>query len=154
MIIPNTKESRPPASASLGRRYRAYVSDGPFLAPIQMAGVLVTSFLLDLDVWAPIFVLFATWIAYLGLFWAFWDGQTPGMRSVGIRVVRQDGSALGVRSALVRAASLTIGLLGGVVPLSILLSEDGRGIHDHIAGTRVVEVLGPMARVEAQRVDR
>jgi len=75
-------------------------------------------------------------------------GHTLGMRAVGLRVVRSDGSTgLGVRRALVRTLLLflTIWLLGWAHPLLVvasslwMLSNSRRQmLHDQIAGAVVV----------------
>ncbi len=71
----------------------------------------------------------------------FWGlrGATPGKRWAGLSVTAEDGSALGWGRALARgvgyalsAASLGIGFL--------MILAGGLGLHDRIAGTRVVSV--------------
>jgi len=60
-------------------------------------------------------------------------GQTPGMRLLGIRVVRLDtGRPLGVWRALVRIA-----LLVALIP-ALITNRDGRGLHDLATGAVVV----------------
>jgi uncharacterized RDD family membrane protein YckC len=83
-------------------------------------------------------------------------GQSIGKRMVGIRVVRQDGSAPGIVYAWVlrELVIFGIGFMAGVIPfLGIILrpafhlvdwcmifSDDQRCLHDRIAGTKVVKV--------------
>jgi uncharacterized RDD family membrane protein YckC len=64
-------------------------------------------------------------------------GQTVGKRLVNLVVVKQDGSQMNKRSALIRhlVDPLDIGLLIGI--LSISLSSDRRRLGDFAAGTRV-----------------
>jgi uncharacterized RDD family membrane protein YckC len=67
-------------------------------------------------------------------------GQTPGKMLLGIAVVRRDGRAAGHGLAVLRwigywAAALPFGL--GFV--SALFTAEGRGLHDWISGTRVVQ---------------
>jgi uncharacterized RDD family membrane protein YckC len=91
--------------------------------PIVMSlGLLTLSFLLA--------------AAYHVVFWAL-RGATPGKRWLGLVVTAEDGSRLGWGRALARgvgyalsAASLGIGFL--------MILSGGLGLHDRIAGTRVV----------------
>jgi uncharacterized RDD family membrane protein YckC len=83
-------------------------------------------------------VLFVVWT--IGYFIAFWTatGETPGNRTMHIRVVRADGSPLRPRHALARLAGLVLGLplFLGYVP--ILLNDRRRGLQDVMAGTVVL----------------
>ncbi|WP_062466532.1 RDD family protein [Demequina maris] len=64
-------------------------------------------------------------------------GTTIGHRLMGVRVVREDGAlAVGFGKAAIRT-----GLLALVIP-AVVWGPDGRGLHDRLAGTRVVRVGG------------
>jgi uncharacterized RDD family membrane protein YckC len=67
-------------------------------------------------------------------------GQTLGKMALGIRVVSADeGEPLGVGRALQRTLLWTIlAIPAGLGFLSAFLSSDHRGLHDRLAGTRVV----------------
>ena len=67
-------------------------------------------------------------------------GQTLGKMVTGLRVVAADHDSLpGVGRATVRSLlSLLLALPAGLGLLPALLSIDGRGLHDRLAGTRVV----------------
>jgi len=76
--------------------------------------------------------------AYHVVFWGL-RGATPGKLWAGLAVTAEDGSALGWGRALARgvgyalsAASLGIGFL--------MILAGGLGLHDRIAGTRVVSI--------------
>lgn len=80
------------------------------------------------------------WAAlYFTAFLALWNGQTPGKRAVGIRVIRLDGRPIGWWIAFERfggyAASIWTGLLGF---LQILWDRNRQGIHDKLAETVVI----------------
>jgi uncharacterized RDD family membrane protein YckC len=81
---------------------------------------------------------FALWV--VGYFMAFWTttGETPGNRMLGIRVVRDDGTRLLPRHAIVRMFGIVISapLLLGFLP--ILVTERRRGLPDWLAGTVVI----------------
>jgi uncharacterized RDD family membrane protein YckC len=75
---------------------------------------------------------------YFVLFWSV-TGQTPGMRAMQVRVVREDGRSLSVSRGFVRL----IGLLLAIVPffagfLPILFDARRRGLPDYLARTVVV----------------
>ena len=60
-------------------------------------------------------------------------GTTIGHRVVGLRVVREDGApSVGPLKAAIRTALLAL-----VIP-AVVWGPDGRGLHDRLAGTRLV----------------
>lgn len=78
------------------------------------------------------------------------DGQTPGKRSVGIRVVRADGQPLDAQTAFRRELGVKTILLGLVALLTLLIGwllnylwplwdREHRAGHDALVGTRVVQ---------------
>jgi uncharacterized RDD family membrane protein YckC len=78
-------------------------------------------------------------LAYHVLMLVAW-GQTLGKMAVGVIVVRRDGGPVGVMAACLRclggflsAATLGLGYVG------ILVTREGRGLADMLAGTRVVD---------------
>ena len=65
---------------------------------------------------------------------------TPGKLAVGIRVVRPDGSPLGNGQIIGRYfAEWLCGLTLGIGYLIAAFDDEKRGLHDHLAGTRVVK---------------
>ena len=66
-------------------------------------------------------------------------GQTLGKMVTGLRVVTAHDAVPGVGRATVRSLlSLVLALPAGLGLLPAVLSHDGRGLHDRLAGTRVV----------------
>jgi len=73
----------------------------------------------------------------------FWHGYTLGKRIMKVRIVKVDGSKLGIGAMLMRvfvagliyAVTLGIGLI--VSAFMVGLRQDKRGLHDLIAGTYV-----------------
>lgn len=89
-----------------------------------------------------ILVLFAIHWGYYVFFEGLWHGSTPGKRSLGIRVIRQDGLPIGFREAalrnLLRVADMLpppCYILGGLVAH---FDRHGRRLGDMVAGTYVV----------------
>lgn len=79
-----------------------------------------------------------TTAAYFVGFWS-WRGQTVGMKTWRIRVVRADGSPLGWKLALARFALATIGLLAlGLTIVWTLFDRDRQFLHDRLLNTRLV----------------
>jgi len=93
-------------------------------------------------------------IAYFIGFWA-WRGQTPGKMAIGAKIVRLDGSPVGLGRSILRyigyftyiaAIQLSFAWVGwymGVIAFIIIflltaLNRQKRGPHDRIAGTAVI----------------
>jgi uncharacterized membrane protein SpoIIM required for sporulation/uncharacterized RDD family membrane protein YckC len=86
---------------------------------------------------------FAILFGYYVLWEALADGQTPGKRKMGLRVVQDGGysitfAASAVRN-LVRILDMQPGLAYGVGIVSVALSKSGKRIGDIVAGTMVVQ---------------
>ena len=74
------------------------------------------------------------WVVFVG-----GCGQTPGKMMLDLEVVRRDGGAVGYgRSAWRWVAMLLAALPLGLGFLGVLLTRQQRGLHDWVAGTRVV----------------
>ena len=88
-----------------------------------------------------IFVLFAIFFGYFILFEALWNGQTPGKKLMGIRVVRDGGYPIDFSASLIRNL-VRVGewAIGGyaISAISALISPENKRIGDIAAGTIVV----------------
>lgn len=85
--------------------------------------------------------VFATQWVYWTLAEVLMHGQTPGKRLVGIRVVRVDGSPVGVLESAVRNLVRVVDSLPGIYAvgvLSVLLTRQHRRLGDLLAGTILV----------------
>jgi uncharacterized RDD family membrane protein YckC len=84
----------------------------------------------------------AAWIAVVGCYFVlFWStaGQTPGMRLMGLRVMRPAGGHPGVARSAVRLVGLALAIIplfAGFVP--VLLDRRRRGLQDLLADTVVL----------------
>lgn len=95
----------------------------------------------SMGVAAFIFVLFMIFYGYFILFETFWNGQTPGKKLLGIRVVRDGGFPLDFGSSSVRNLVRIGEQLAGfyfISAISTLLSRENKRIGDFAAGTIVV----------------
>ncbi len=96
-----------------------------------------------------VIVLFLIFFAYFIAFEALWNGQTPGKRLLGIRVVRDGGHALDATASLIRNLIRIIEFgLGfyAISALSTLLSLENKRLGDFAAGTIVIrETRAPVS---------
>jgi len=133
------------------RRLAAILYDSLLLLSLLViAAGLATWFssaLLDspLDPTQPLYrgyLILVTLIFYL-YFWVK-GGQTLGMRAWRLRVVRDDGTPLHTKDALLRygAALLSWGALGAGF-VWCLLDPEGLAWHDRLSGTRLVMTARP-----------
>jgi uncharacterized RDD family membrane protein YckC len=89
-----------------------------------------------------ILVIFALVEGYFLYFEATSNGQTPGKKSVGIRVIRDTGHPLDFRSAFLRNIMRAVDSLPGVYMvgfISVFFSSEYRRLGDIVAGTLVVK---------------
>ena len=85
-------------------------------------------------------ISFAMTLAYNGFFWTQWNGQSPGKRLVGIRVVKTDGSRMTTTDALIRATGYYVNTMFFMIGwIWALFDDQKRGWHDMFAGTVVVQ---------------
>ncbi len=111
----------------------------PFLA---MAGVSET---LDMQGTWPmailILVLFLLQYGYFAAFEIAWNGQTPGKRWLGLRVIRDSGLQITASDAVARNLLRIVDQLPGFYAigiLSTLFSPQSKRLGDYVAGTVVV----------------
>lgn len=98
-----------------------------FLVDTVMCAVVAWGIPREPALTTPIFVvevLLLTWLA----------SGSAGQLIRGLRVVRLDGSRVGLLRALLRTALLVL-----LVP-AVMWDRDGRGLHDRAAGTVVIRV--------------
>ncbi|HLJ28879.1 MAG TPA: RDD family protein [Candidatus Angelobacter sp.] len=92
---------------------------------------------------AVIFLNFCIFWGYYAAFEALWNGQTPGKRWAGIRVIKETGRPINAFEALARNFLRIIDLLPLVPPyavgiITMLLNPKNRRLGDFVAGTLVV----------------
>jgi uncharacterized RDD family membrane protein YckC len=92
---------------------------------------------------AAILIVFAfvLFYGYFAIFEAIWNGQTPGKRTVGIRVIKDSGRPITPAESVARNLLRIVDQLPtlyatGVV--SMLLSKQNKRLGDFVAGTIVV----------------
>ena len=119
--------------ADLGTRLVAIFVDGIILS-------ILTGLIFGTTGDVAWLISFVTTLAYNWFFWTRWNGQTPGKRLLGIRVIKTDGSKITSTDALIRATGYFVNsmflMLGWIWAL---FDEQKRGWHDMFAGTVVVK---------------
>jgi uncharacterized RDD family membrane protein YckC len=139
--------------AGIGSRFMAFAIDTLYqllaylvLALIMaFAGSTIATIFGKLgENWAIAIVIilgFCLYWGYFAFFEAIWKGQTPGKRSVGIRVVKDSGRPINTFEAISRNLLRSIDQLPGIYVfglISMALSKENRRIGDYVAGTLVV----------------
>ncbi len=138
--------------AGIGYRCLAYLIDISLLFTFWVVAYFTFTLLVEdvLDLVQGLSTLTQT-LVVVGLFasqWLYWTvsevamgGQTLGKRVVGIRVVRVDGSPVGVLESAVRNLCRVVDFLPGLYAagcLSMLLTHQHRRLGDLLAGTLLV----------------
>jgi len=93
-------------------------------------------------IWVAILVTF--FFPFAPLFFAalwWWRCQSPGMMAVGIGVADREGYRLSFGRALLRAMVWPLSILPlGLGLLMAIFDRESRALHDHLAGTVVLEL--------------
>jgi uncharacterized RDD family membrane protein YckC len=87
-----------------------------------------------------IILIFLAFFGYFVAFETLWNGQTPGKRIIGIRVVRDGGYPVAFMDSVIRNLVRIIEALLGYIPsiVSALASSQNKRLGDLAAGTIVV----------------
>jgi uncharacterized RDD family membrane protein YckC len=80
-------------------------------------------------------IIFFIYIGYFVFFETLWQGQTPGKRIAKIRVVRDDGSPLGLQQATLRSLLRPIDQNLFIGAFLIMFSKSEKRLGDVVAGT-------------------
>jgi uncharacterized RDD family membrane protein YckC len=149
--MPDNNSPEQWASPSLWRRLAAIVYDTALVAGVLLMAMALVVVPMDLVFGAENFdasslrsnpfylaYLFCVMLGFHILFWTR-GGQTLGMKSWRLKVLRDDGQPLNLKDALIRyfAAILSWAALG-LGFLWILFDKEGLAWHDRISKTRLV----------------
>ncbi len=138
--------------AGLGSRFLAWLIDAAIILVLGFAGLLTGSVLEigrgGLGTAIVVLWMFALQWGYFLLFEWLWQGQTPGKRAMGIRVIDLRGTALSLYRAAVRnllrvvdALPLPLPVWAGMLGFATAASDrENRRLGDLAAGTLVVHV--------------
>lgn len=90
---------------------------------------------------------FFLWGYYL-LFEVWWNGQTPGKRAIGIRVIRTDGTPIDLSESIIRNLVRIVDFLPGYYVIGFITmfaSQQSRRLGDYAAGTLVIYDKGDVS---------
>ena len=138
--------------AGIGSRFLAMVIDTLIQAALYFLAAIifiVTGLSSSLFSFSPgimgqaiaIFIGFAIYWGYFAIFEAIWNGQTPGKRLAGIRVIKESGRPINAFEAIGRNFMRAVdGIPGiyGVGLVCMMLNRQSRRLGDFVAGTVVV----------------
>jgi len=141
--------------AGIGSRFLAALIDTSLIVVLELLAIL------------PVFALSGRTSAWLmavlsliafGFFWGyyvffemFWNGQSPGKRWVGLRVVRAEGTPEGLSESLIRNLIRLIDFLPiayGVGVITMFIDGRSRRLGDMAGGTLVIHDR-PAVKLEA-----
>lgn len=86
-------------------------------------------------------LFFVTYFGYFAFFEILWNGQTPGKRKIGIRVIKDSGRPLTPAESIARNLMRIVDALPtfyAVGALSAIISKQSKRLGDYVAGSRVV----------------
>jgi len=86
-------------------------------------------------------LLFVIYFGYFAIFEILWNGQTPGKRKVGIRVIKDSGRPLTPAESIARNLMRIVDILPtfyAVGALSAVISKQSKRVGDYVAGSLVV----------------
>lgn len=124
-------------AAAVGANRAASLASALSLSPKSLASTVVA---------VGIILAFALFYGYFIVFDKLWNGQTPGKRMLGIRVVRDGGYPVELAGSIIRnlIRIIEFWVLGFyfVSVISMLLSSENKRLGDYAAGTIVVRDRG------------
>lgn len=140
--------------ASVGDRILAYLLDQLIKIIYALAaGILLFNMEVENE-WVWILILGFPWLFYSVLFEIFMNGQTPGKRSLNIKVIRLNGTPATLGDYILRwvFALIDFGIFSGAVAV-IIIAAGGKGqrLGDLVAGTSVIKMV-EQKEITAQEV--
>jgi len=141
--------------AGIGSRFLAALMDTALIMLLQAvlfgSFFLLAKFVFNMDIlngdfasWALAILGIISFIFLWGYYLFFeilWNGQSPGKRMVGIRVIRVDGTPITASESMIRNLVRIIDLLPtayGVGVVTMFINSNSRRVGDLAAGTIVV----------------
>jgi uncharacterized RDD family membrane protein YckC len=146
--------------AGIGSRFLASLLDTVIVGLLQVVTLIVLALIIrafdgsafsdQLSAWIyAIFGLVAA-VFYWGYYIFFemlWNGQSPGKRWVGLRVIRADGTPITLSEALIRNLARLVDFLPaayGIGVVTMFIDKQSRRLGDLAAGTLVVQDRAPI----------
>ena len=146
--------------AGIGSRFLASLLDTLIVGLLQVAILIVLALMIrafdnstfsdQISAWVyAIFGLVAAvfYWGYYVFFEMLWNGQSPGKRWVGLRVIRGDGTPITLSESLIRNLARLVDFLPaayGVGIVTMFIDKQSRRLGDLAAGTLVVQDRAPI----------
>jgi uncharacterized RDD family membrane protein YckC/Flp pilus assembly protein TadD len=141
--------------SGIGSRFLAAMVDTLIILILQivvlLASVLLMSPLINLESWdsdMPVWIFAILGLISFALLWGYyiffevlWNGQSPGKRWVGLRVIRTDGTPITFTESVIRNLVRLVDFLPayyGVGVVTMFINAQSRRLGDLAAGTLVV----------------
>ncbi len=119
------------------KRLIAFIIDSVLLMVVNQ---VISSVLFGGDALAAAGVTTIVDLTYFIAMWAFVGGQTLGMKALGIKLVKADGTPVTIVTAVLRYVGLIISFFALFIGVIwIAFDKNKQGWHDKIAGTYVVK---------------
>lgn len=122
-------------------RFIAFIIDGAIRITVLLPILIILTMTGSSGTWLIMLIIFLFEWFYFTLFEGAMDGQTPGKKVMGIRVIRDNGTALTWNAAMVRNLLRAADgfLFNYIIGFVVMFCSRGfRRIGDHAAGTMVV----------------
>src|SRR5689334_10586131 len=146
--------------AGIGSRFLATLLDTILVGLLQLVVILVLVLIIKaydgsifadpLSAWVLAIFGLITAVFYWGYYVFFemlWNGQSPGKRWVGLRVIRSDGMPITLSESLIRNLARLVDFLPaayGIGVVTMFIDKQSRRLGDLAAGTLVVQDRAPI----------
>jgi len=146
--------------AGIGSRFLASLLDTTIVVFLQVVILIVVTLIIQsvdgsvfsdqISAWVyAIFGLIAAvfYWGYYVFFEMLWNGQSPGKRWVGLRVIRGDGMPITLSESLIRNLARLVDFLPaayGIGIVTMFIDKQSRRLGDLAAGTLVVQDRAPI----------
>lgn len=146
--------------AGIGSRFLATLTDTVIIILLVIAIFIARAVILALLDQAEVGEAASTWVValfglisflfysgYYVLFEMLWNGQTPGKRWTGLRVICRDGTPITLSESLIRNLARLVDFLPafyGVGIVAMFVDKQSRRLGDLAAGTLVVHDRAPI----------
>jgi uncharacterized RDD family membrane protein YckC len=147
--------------AGIGSRFLATLLDTILVGLLQLVVILVLVLIIKaydgsifadpLSAWVLAIFGLITAVFYWGYYVFFemlWNGQSPGKRWVGLRVIRSDGTPITLSESLIRNLARLVDFLPaayGIGIITMFIDKQSRRLGDLAAGTLVVQDRAPIS---------
>lgn len=146
--------------AGIGSRFLASLLDTLIVGLLQIVILIVLTLVIRMFDGSAFSGQISAWVyAIFGLvaavfYWGYyvffemlWNGQSPGKRWVGLRVIRSDGTPITLSEALIRNLARLVDFLPaayGIGVVTMFIDKQSRRLGDLAAGTLVVQDRAPI----------